>query len=162
MVKSRSLLSQERHGRTSEQWREEFPIELKDASDFLSAFGADLDEAFIKIDVEGMEQEIVTAILPVLETFRPIVAFEWFTQAQPELGQIVAALDGYELWGIHSLDEVGPNLILRGARLLMRGREIRLDRIDLDAVAPVYTLALLVPTGQLGQALPDNQSGAAT
>ena len=162
MVKSRSLLSQERHGRTSEQWREEFPIELKDASDFLSAFGADLDEAFIKIDVEGMEQEIVTAILPVLETFRPIVAFEWFTQAQPELGQIVAALDGYELWGIHSLDEVGPNLILRGARLLMRGREIRLDRIDLDAVAPVYTLALLVPTGKLGQALPDNQSGAAT
>jgi FkbM family methyltransferase len=150
MVKDRSLLSQERVGRTEENWGEEFTIQLRSAPAFLRAFGDKLNGAFIKIDVEGMEQEIVTAMMPVLEEYKPVVGFEWFTEDQPNLGRLVASLDGYELWGIHSLDEVGPNLALRAMKLLAKGREIRLAPIDLDNPARVYTLALLVPKGKLG------------
>lgn len=149
LVQGRSMLSQERLGRKAEDWGDEFSVELKSTADFFLSFGDALDRAFIKIDVEGMEQEIVTAMLPLLREFKPIVGFEWFTQAQPTLGATVAEIEGYELWGIHSLDEVGPNVALRGIRLLMKGREIRLEPIDLNNLAPVYTLALLVPAGKL-------------
>lgn len=149
LVKGRSMLSQGRLGRTDENWGEEFSIELKSAAAFFASFGDALNKAFVKIDVEGMEQEIVIAMLPVLNEFKPIVAFEWFTEAQEGLGRTAAQLDGYELWGIRSLDEVGPSMAVRVAKLLMKGREIRLEPIDLNNLARVYTLALLVPKGRL-------------
>lgn len=149
MVKDRSMLSQGRAGLASTNFGDEYPIMLKSAETFFASFGPALNRAFVKIDVEGMEQEIVAAMIPTLREYKPIVGFEWFTEAQPELGRLVAELDGYELWGIHSLDEVGPKRVVRGLRLLFKGRQIRLAPIDLDNLARVYTLALLVPTGKL-------------
>lgn len=148
-VKGRSHLSAEHLGREEDDWGLEFPIELRSATEFMDAFGSKLDQGFIKIDVEGMEQEIVLAMLPSLEKYKPVVGFEWFTKAQPDLGEIVSGLDGYELWGIRSLDTVGPSLAWRAAKLLVKGRPIALERIDLDNVADVYTLALLVPNDKL-------------
>jgi FkbM family methyltransferase len=148
-VKERSQLPPETFGLSSEAFGNEYAIELKSAHDFVAAFAGQLDNAFIKIDVEGMEQEIVTAIGPLLETHKPLVGFEWFTKAQPELTGIVSSLPGYELWGIR-MHDVGRSHALRAMKILFTGRSMTLERIDPGKLDAVYPLALLVPAGRLG------------
>lgn len=123
-------------------------IQLKSAAAFLAPFGAMLDRAFIKIDVEGMEQEIIAAMLPQFVAHKPLVAFEWFTREQAGLTRILLDLDGYELWGIHAFDS-GRNLLWRAAKMIVQGRRFALRRIDPAALDPFYPLALLIPTGTL-------------
>lgn len=147
-VKERSQLPPETFGLSSEAFGNEYAIELRSAAEFVGRFGDDLDRAFIKIDVEGMEQEIITAISPVLQRYKPLVGFEWFTRAQPGLTEVVGALDGYELWGIR-MHDIGRNLAWRAAKLLFTGRSFKLERLDPTRLDEVYPLALLVPAGKL-------------
>lgn len=147
-VKERSQLPPETFGLSSEAFGNEFAVELKSAHDFVAGFGDKLDQAFIKIDVEGMEEEIITAILPLLAKYKPLIGFEWFTDAQPELTGIVSGLDGYELWGVR-MHDVGRNLAWRAAKLLFAGRSLSLERIDPAKLDAVYPLALLVPERRL-------------
>jgi FkbM family methyltransferase len=147
-VKERSQLAPEVFGLSSEEFGNEFAIDLKSTHSFFSQFLNKLDRAFIKIDVEGMEQEIITAMVPLLEQYKPLVGFEWFTKSQPELGDIVANLKGYELWGIR-MHDIGPNLMWRAAKLIFTGRSYKLERLDLGNLDEVYPLAMLVPTGRL-------------
>lgn len=148
-VKERSQLPPETFGLSSEQFGNEYAIELRSAYEFVGQFGPKLDQAFIKIDVEGMEQEIITAIAPLLEQYKPLVGFEWFTKSQLGLTELVTSLDGYELWGIR-VNDVGQSLLWRAFKLLFTGRHYRLERIDTDRLDEVYPLALLVPSGKLG------------
>lgn len=143
-VRERSRLSPETFGLSSEQFGAEYSIELKDTREFLSRFGDSLDRAFIKIDVEGMELEIVTAMLPLLGRYKPLVAFEWFTRQQPEFAGMMAELPGYELWGVQ-LHDVGRNLLWRAVKLLFTGRSYRLERLDPAHLDDFYPMALLVP-----------------
>lgn len=147
-VKERSQLSAETFGLTSDEFASEYAIDLKSAHAFVGQFGELLDDAFIKIDVEGMEEEIVTAIRPLLDRYKPLVGFEWFTREQPRLTQVVSSIPGYELWGIH-LNDVGSNLVWRAAKLLFTGRTYQLQKIDINRLDTVYPLALLVPCGKL-------------
>lgn len=147
-VKERSQLSAETFGLTSEEFASEYAVELKSAHAFVGQFGDMLDDAFIKIDVEGMEEEIVSAIRPLLDRYKPLVGFEWFTREQPRLTEIVSDIPGYELWGIH-LNDVGQNLVWRAAKLLFTGRTYQLQKIDISQLDVVYPLALLVPSGRL-------------
>jgi FkbM family methyltransferase len=145
-VRERSVLPPEVFGLSSEQFGTEHEVELRDARAFVSTFGDQLDRAFIKVDVEGMELEIVSALLPLLERQRPIIGFEWFTQAQPEFRELVARLPNYELWGAR-LDDVGRNRAWRAFKLLFSGRSYHLERLDPDRLEDFYPLALLVPAG---------------
>jgi len=143
-VKERSRLSPEVFGLSADQFGEEFSIELRAADEFLSQYADDLSRAFIKIDVEGMEQEIIAAIAPLLEKHHPIVGFEWFTKAQPELTDIVKNIPGYELWGIR-MHDMGKNYAMRAAKLFFTGRSYKLERLDPEKLDPIYPLAVLVP-----------------
>lgn len=148
-VKERSQLPPETFGLSSEQFGNEYAVELRPAQDFVGQFGDKLDYAFIKIDVEGMEEEIITAIAPLLKQYKPLVGFEWFTGSQLGLTELVMSLDGYELWGIR-VNDVGKSLLWRSIKLLFTGRTYKLERIDINRLDEVYPLALLIPNGKLG------------
>jgi FkbM family methyltransferase len=146
-VRERSKLSPEVFGLSVESFGSEFAIDLKSSEDFVGGFGDRLDRSFIKIDVEGMEQEIVTAIIPLLKLHKPLVGFEWFTKSQSEFTQLIRALDGYEIWGIR-MHDVGKNLLWRAFKMLFAGRKYTYERLDLNNLDDFYPLALLVPTGR--------------
>lgn len=143
-VRERSQLSPETFGLTAAQFSKEYRIELRSAHEFVLQFAGDLDRAFIKIDVEGMEQEIITALRPLLLAHKPLVGFEWFTHSQPELTQLVTGLAGYDVWVIRVHDS-GSSYLARAAKMLFRGRAYTLERLNPGRLDPVYPLALLVP-----------------
>ncbi len=145
-VRERSQLSPEVFGLSTEAFGSEFAIDLKSASEFVGKFADKLDRTFIKIDVEGMEQEIVTAIIPLLQKYKPLVGFEWFTKSQGEFTSLIRSLDGYEIWGIR-MHDVGKNLLWRAFKMLFTGRTYTYERIDLNDLDDVYPLAMLVPKG---------------
>lgn len=148
-VTERSQLAPETFGFSDDAPRTEFTIDLKSALAFFSRFEGKLDSAFVKIDVEGMEEEIITAIKPLLHEHKPVVGFEWFTKDQPALANLASEISGYELWGIRAHD-AGSSLAWRAVKLMFAGRSFGLERLDLNNLDEVYPLALLVPTGKLG------------
>jgi FkbM family methyltransferase len=143
-VRERSQLPPETFGLTGAAFSNEYRIDLHSAREFIGQFGEQLNRAFIKIDVEGMEQEIITAIEPLLVQYKPLVGFEWFTHSQPQLTQIVRGLTGYDVWVIRVHDS-GRSHLLRAAKMLFRGRSYSLERLDPAHLDDVYPLALLVP-----------------
>jgi len=143
-VRERSQLSPETFGLTGAAFSNEYRIDLVSAAEFIGQFGEELNGAFIKIDVEGMEQEIITAIEPLLRQYKPLLGFEWFTHSQPQLTQIVRSVPGYDVWVIRVHDS-GRSYLWRAAKMLFRGRSYTLERLDPDHLDDVYPLALLVP-----------------
>lgn len=147
-VRERSQLAPEVFGLSNEKFGREYTVQLESAREFMQQFGAELDRAFIKIDVEGMEQEIVTALVPLLAAYKPLLGFEWFTRSQPGLSDVVAALPGYELWGIRVHDK-GRSRLWRAFKMIFAGRTYTLERIERGRLDEVYPLAILVPAGLL-------------
>jgi FkbM family methyltransferase len=147
-VRERSQLAPEVFGLSNEKFGRQYTVQLESAREFVQQFGAELDGAFIKIDVEGMEQEIVTALVPLLTAHKPLLGFEWFTRSQPGLSDVAAALRGYELWGIRVHDK-GRSRLLRAFKMIFRGRTYTLERIDRTRLDDVYPLAILIPAGSL-------------
>lgn len=143
-IRERSKLAPEVFGLTAESFGRSFSVSLLSAQEFVGQFADQLDNAFIKIDVEGMEEEIIASIAPLLAEHKPIVGFEWFTRSQPKLTGLVANVKGYELWGIR-MHDLGSNLLWRAIKLLFTGRSYKLERIDPSKLDEVYPLALLIP-----------------
>lgn len=144
-IRDRSVLPAEVFGLKNETFSKSHDVQLRSASEFVGQFGDKLDKAFIKIDVEGMEQEIVETLLPVLKERKPILGFEWFVSAQPDLKSIALNASGYDFYGIVPHD-VGQSYLARAIRMLFKGRHYSLAKIDANSdLAPVYPLALLVP-----------------
>jgi FkbM family methyltransferase len=144
-VRERSVLAPEVFGLSKDSFGEEHTVELVSASEFVTQFSEDLDKTFIKIDVEGMEGEIIGALSGILSTHTPLVGFEWFTASQPDLGRFVEGLPKYELWGIRVHDS-GRNYLKRALRMVFRGRSYTLEKLDLKNLDDVYPLALMIPT----------------
>lgn len=147
-VRERSKLPPEMFGLSSKEFSNEFSIDLKSALEFVGQFAAELDRTFIKIDVEGMEEEILSAIRPLLVAHKPLVGFEWFTRSQPKMTELVTTIPGYEIWVIR-LHDVGGGRLWRSFKMLFKGRAYTLERLNLAALDDVYPLALLVPAGTL-------------
>jgi FkbM family methyltransferase len=147
-VEERSKLPPEVFGLSKKEFATRYAIELKSAIDFVSAFADELDTAFIKIDVEGMEEEIIRAIGPLLRTHKPLLGFEWFTSSHPKMVELVTSFDGYELWGIR-LHDRGKNLLWRAIKIFFVGRTYTVERIDTNRLDDVYPLAFLVPAKAL-------------
>jgi FkbM family methyltransferase len=150
-VKERSKLPPEVFGLSADKFGTEFSVELRSAEDFVGGYGNSLNQSFIKIDVEGMEQEIVTGLLPLLKKFKPIVGFEWFTRAQPDMFDIGNSVEGYELWGIRVHDQ-GSSRLARAFKLLFTGRFYTLEKLVKGQLDEVYPLALMVPKEVVGNA----------
>lgn len=146
-VAERSVLPPETFGLSAENFGNKFTIELKSARAFVAQYADLLPKAFIKIDVEGMEQEIIESIEPLLREHRPLVGFELFTKAQPNLANIAKSIPGYELYGIR-MHDVGKNKLWRSFKLLFKGRENTLEKVDTSKLDEVYPLMLMVPRGR--------------
>lgn len=150
-IENRSVLSPEVFGIDAKAMSSKYTVELRDSRTFVEQFGKTLDRTFIKIDVEGMEEEIVQAILPLLTVHKPILGFEWFVEAQPKLEEIARSVQGYALYGITPYD-LGSSLPFRALKMLFAGRTYTLDRLDQGAsLAPVYPLALMIPEDRISR-----------
>lgn len=143
-VRERSVLPPETFGLSANAFGNSYAIELKEAREFFACFKDDLSRAFIKIDVEGMEQEIIESIMPLLREYRPLVGFELFTKAQPDLARLAAGIPGYDLVAIR-MHDVGRNKLWRALKLFFSGRYYTLEPVDIDRLDEVYPLMLLVP-----------------
>ena len=138
----------------SEVFAAEYPIELRSTQPFISQFEKDLPKAFIKIDVEGMEQEIIESLLPQIKEHRPLVGFEWFTKEQPDLAGIATSIDRYTLYGIR-VHDTGRSYLTRALKMLVAGRSYTLEKIDPNNLDDVYPLALMVPDNKLNYVIGD-------
>ncbi|MEX3016828.1 FkbM family methyltransferase [Gymnodinialimonas hymeniacidonis] len=118
-------------------------VAIRDANEVIADLG-DFARTFVKIDVEGMEQEILEAMKPFIETNRPIVSFEWFTKHQPGLLDYAQNLDGYQLFGV-VLHDTGRSKFLRALKILAQGRYYTFEALDSNSLEEVYPLAVLVP-----------------
>lgn len=143
-VAERSVLPPETFGLSEEQFGNRYAIQLKSAYDFVANYADQLSGAFIKIDVEGMEQEIIESLEPLLRKYRPLVGFELFTKAQPDLVNIAGSIPGYELYAIR-MHDTGRSKIWRSLKLLVNGRENTLEPIHPDRLDDVYPLVLMMP-----------------
>jgi FkbM family methyltransferase len=143
-VAERSVLPPETFGLSEEQFGNRYSIQLKSAHDFVAQYADQLSGAFIKIDVEGMEQEIIESLEPLLRRYRPLVGFELFTKAQPNLVNIARSIPGYELHAIR-MHDIGRSKVWRSLKLLLKGREKTLEPVDPDKLDEVYPLVLMVP-----------------
>jgi FkbM family methyltransferase len=143
-VQERSRLAPEVFGLSSEQFGARHSVNLISAESFARQFEADMDRTFIKIDVEGMEEEIMRALAPILATYKPLVGFEWFTRSQPNLARFVLDFEGYELWGIRVHDK-GRNYLARAAKMVFFGRSYTLEKLNPDMLDDVYPLAMVIP-----------------
>ncbi|MGL5009782.1 MAG: FkbM family methyltransferase [Paracoccaceae bacterium] len=128
--------------------RKTFAVRIRNAKDMMATI-PDLANTFIKIDVEGMEQEILETIEPLIQSHRPIVSFEWFSKEQPDLMAFAERQNNYEFFGIECHDQ-GASKFLRALRIVISGRFYSFQPIRRDNVAPIYTLAVLVPKEAAG------------
>jgi FkbM family methyltransferase len=142
-VRERSQLDPKVFGLSAESFGTEYSIQLRSARAFLEELGPRLERTFIKIDVEGMEEEILDSIAPLIERHRPLVGFEWYTPDQPRLARL-AQLPGHELWGIRGAEE-GQGRLRRALGMFLGGRSYSFERIDTARLAENYPMALLVP-----------------
>ncbi len=147
-VRERSQLLPEVFGLSAEQFGTEHKVELVSADEFVRQFSSDLNQTFIKIDVEGMEEEIMLALRSIFHEFKPLVGFEWFTRSQPKLAEFVLNSDGYELWGVRVHDK-GRNYLKRAVALVFSGRFYTLEKLDPKNLDDVYPLAFMVPKDNL-------------
>lgn len=147
-VRERSQLSPEVFGLSAEQFGAEHTVALVSADEFVRQFADDLNQTFIKIDVEGMEEEIMLALSSIFQEFKPLVGFEWFTKSQPRLAEFVLNCEGYELWGVRVHDK-GRNYFKRAIAMLFSGRYYTLEKLDPKSLDDVYPLALMVPKDSL-------------
>ena len=95
--------------RSSEGERRELPIRnADDAVAELSLSRIDL----VKIDVEGMEPEVISGLRETIARFRPIIAFEYSGHRHANWPLIHEALSGYEIF---------EPLFRRGVAALLNG-----------------------------------------
>lgn len=143
-IKEHSKLSPSVFGLSEEAFGEQFSVQLRSAAEFVGGFRDVLDTTFIKIDVEGMEEEILVSLMPLLKAHKPVVGFEWFTRGQPQLTSLVLGIEGYDLYAIR-VHDAGKSMVWRAVKILFFGRTYTLERIDPRKLDDVYPLGLLVP-----------------
>lgn len=95
--------------------------------------------AFIKLDVEGFETEVISGAKAVLESFRPVIAFEQnpsaFDGGRSSAADLLVSM-GYRLC-VLSRREAASGLLGRAVTMLRRiGRGVRYDVIAVETLAP--------------------------
>jgi FkbM family methyltransferase len=142
-VKEHSRLSADTFGLKEQQFDREYKIKLVNAQEFLTRYGDALNSSLIKIDVEGMEFEILQSILPIMDSYKPLIAFEWFHAEQPEIAPFLQNLKNYDAFGGYIKQP--KNSFLRFAKNILCGRQYELEKISGDPTPRYYPLVFLVP-----------------
>jgi FkbM family methyltransferase len=123
----------------------EHEIQLQSTSAFFTKFSGQHAKTFIKIDVEGMEQEILTQLLDFIRAEQPIVGFEWYVREQLGIKDIIAALPDYKAYVIESNECATSNPILKAIYLLGKGRKFFMQPYNPDILKASYPLVILIP-----------------
>jgi FkbM family methyltransferase len=124
----------------------EHAIQLESTSVFFEKFVKANNKTFIKIDVEGMEQEILTQLLPFIRSEEPIVGFEWYVREQQGIKDIIASLTNYTAYVVDSNDKQTSNPLLKAAHLFWGGRKFSMKPYSPALLKESYPLVILVPT----------------
>lgn len=124
----------------------EHEIQLKSTKNFFENFTDSNTKTFIKIDVEGMEQEILTQLQAFIIAEEPIVGFEWYVREQMGIKNIIASLPNYTAYVIESNEGVSSNLIFKTIHLLLHGRKFSMHPYNPDMLKASYPLVMLIPT----------------
>ena len=143
-VKEFSTMSAEFFSLNSDDFNREFPIEIKKSYDELNKYKDLLDNAFIKIDVEGMEADILESILPLLKHYNPIIALEWAPREQPDLKSLIISMKNYVPYGCFIRQS--KYAFLRHVKNLFFGRQYCFEKIDFNNLENLYPLVFLIPS----------------
>lgn len=145
-VKQRTTLGAEAFNIDESSFDVEHEIRLESTADFFAQFCGTNARTFIKIDVEGMEQEILGQLLQFIRAEEPILGFEWYVRAQPGINEIIGSLSNYTAYVVDSNDDPTRHPLLKAAHLLLYGRRFFVKRYDPEALKPSYPLVILIPS----------------
>lgn len=145
-VKHRSTLGAEAFNINETAFDIEHDIQLESTSDFFERFSGISGKTFIKIDVEGMEQEILTQLLPFIHAEQPIVGFEWYVREQLGIKDIIDSLTNYTAYVIDSNDRPTLNPILKAIHLFFQGRKFTMELYNPAILKESYPLVMLIPS----------------
>jgi FkbM family methyltransferase len=145
-VKQHSTLGADAFNIEDSDFDIEHAIQLESVSVFFTKFSGLNQKTFIKIDVEGMEQEILSQLVPFIHAEEPIVGFEWYVREQPGIKDIIASLPNYTAYVIDSNDHIESNLFAKAFHLLRYGRKFSMKPYKSSELADSYPLVLLIPT----------------
>lgn len=145
-VKQRTTLGAGAFNMNENTFDIEHEIELESTSKYFERFAGKKCQTFIKIDVEGMEEEILSQLIPFIRKEQPILEFEWYVREQPGIKDIRATLPGYAAYVIDSNDRQDRNPISKALHLVWQDRMFSMKPYDAAALKDSYPLVMLLPT----------------
>lgn len=145
-VKHRSTLGAGAFNIDESSFDIEHEIRLESTEGFFAQLAGTKGKTFIKIDVEGMEQEILGQLLPFIRAEEPILGFEWYVREQPGIKDMIASLPNYTAYVVDSNDQPNLHPVLKAAHLLFCGRRFWMRRYDPATLKSSYPLVMLIPS----------------
>jgi FkbM family methyltransferase len=145
-VKQRTTLGADAFNIDESAFDIEHEIQLESTADFFAGLSGTNAKTFIKIDVEGMEQEILTQLLPFIHAQQPIVGFEWYVREQLAIKDIINSLQNYTAYVVDSNDKPNLNPFLKAAHLVLNGRKFCMELYDSERLKSSYPLVILIPS----------------
>lgn len=128
---------------SQEAFSNRYKVSIKSASTSLNEYADTLSRAFIKIDVEGMEGQIIEALMPLLKEHSPVLAFEWVPDEQPQLKRWISELDEYDFYTVSIWQS--SNFLARHFSNFFRGRRYEMRELDLANLPSLIPLVFAIP-----------------
>lgn len=142
-IEDLSTMSADYFNLNEEAFSQQYKVEIKSADLALEPYYEVLENAFIKIDVEGMEFQIIQALMPILERQKPVLAFEWVPKEQPEMRELLDLLVDYRLFTV-SIHQ-SRFFLLRHLGNMLRGRRYEMRELDFDKLPSLIPLVFAIP-----------------
>ena len=142
-VEGLTTMSSDFFSLSKESFSRRHEVVIKSALSSLSEYADFLSKAFIKIDVEGMEGQIIEGLMPLLEQYHPLLAFEWVPEEQPEIEKLILELDGYDFYTCAIPQS--SNFLVRHFGNILHGRKYEICKLDLTDLPSLIPLVFAVP-----------------
>jgi FkbM family methyltransferase len=145
-VKQRTMLGADAFSIGEDSFDIEHEIQLEATSTFFAGFSGMNTKTFIKIDVEGMEQEILMQLLNFIRVENPIIGFEWYVREQMGIKDIITSLPNYNAYVVDSNESAVLNPALKLVQLLLNGRKFSMQQYNPEKLKNSYPLVMLIPS----------------
>lgn len=142
-VKNSSNIGTEIFGIKEQDFFVEHEIEICDARASLLRYQNLLDRALIKIDVEGMEGEILESIFELVKKHEPILAFEWVISEDTKVEEQIKKHSSYHFY--QCVIPQSKNWLIRHIFNFVKGRQAVFSPINLDKLPASFALVIGIP-----------------